>query len=125
MDEILVDARMALEIQVETIGRTVVVKLKGKFFLGNVRQVETIWEEQIKKEPAVIAIDCKHLEFIDSSAIGTLVKFLNSTLKENIQLVFVDLSNVIVSLFNRAKLNKVFKIINRDTFEKEFLRSTK
>lgn len=110
-----------MDIAIENLGNIVIVTLRGRFFLGNIHEFEKIWENQLSEEAGIIAIDCKKLKFIDSSAIGTLVKLLNSVDEKKTRIVFVDLSKSIISLFNRAKLNRVFKIIQRDSFEKEFL----
>ncbi len=110
-----------MDITIENLGKIVIVTLSGKFFLGNIHEFEKILESQSEDGPNIIAIDCKKLKFIDSSAIGTLVKLLNSVDENKTEIVFVDLSKSIISLFTRAKLNQVFKIIQRDLFEKEFL----
>ena len=110
-----------MDITTESFGDVVIISLRGKFFLGNVHEFEEIWENQLAKNPQTIAIDCKKLKFIDSSAIGTLVKLLNSVDSSMAEMIFVDLSKSIISLFNRAKLNRVFKIVQRDSFEKEYL----
>ncbi len=106
---------------IEHFGKVIIVKMTGKFYLGNIQQVEELWNRVIENDPSVIGIDCKNLLFVDSSAIGTLVKFLNNTEKDNIQMVFIDISKSIISIFKRAKLNTIFRMMNRDSFERDFL----
>ncbi|MCX7678490.1 MAG: STAS domain-containing protein [Spirochaetes bacterium] len=95
--------------------------IKGEFFIDSIHKVEKIWEEEISKNPKIIAIDCSELSFIDSSAIGTLVKFLNAAMSKNIRLVFYDLSDSIKQIFETARLYNFFTITSKENFEKEYL----
>jgi anti-sigma B factor antagonist len=110
-------------IHVDDLGKVKIIKIQGEFFLQFVRPVEEAWNSLITKGAEVIAIDCGELVFLDSSAIGTLVKLLNYANTHNIKLIFFDLSDSIVRIFNKAKLNKIFTILTRDAFEKSYLSS--
>jgi len=111
-----------MDIKVEEYSKIIVVRLDGEFFLGNIRDVELIWEESIAKNPDIIAIDCKKLYFIDSPAIGTLVKFLNDSAVYDIKLMFFDLSDSVIRVFQTAKLNRVFTITTKKEFEEKYLK---
>ncbi|MBN1501055.1 MAG: STAS domain-containing protein, partial [Spirochaetes bacterium] len=82
---------------------------------------EELWHSLVEKKPAVIAIDCKELEYIDSSAIGTLVKFLNNAMSKKVKLIFFDLNKAIQNIFKTARLDNFFTIITRDELEKEYM----
>ena len=110
-----------IDISIEDRNDVVIVKIKGEFHLDNIQKVEDIWQEQMAKKPKVIGIDCRELEFIDSSAIGTLVKFLNSAMGKKIKLVFYDLSITIQQIFKTARLNNFFTITEKKKFENEYL----
>lgn len=99
----------------------IIIHIDGEFYIENIQKVEGIWGEQISKKPGVIAIDCGKLEYIDSSAIGTLVKFLNSAMNKQIKLVFYDLSPSIGQIFRTARLNNFFTITTGAQFLKEYL----
>ena len=110
-----------MDITVENKGKVFIFTLSGEFYIGNVHDFEKLWESKLTEDPSIMAIDCKNLEFVDSSAIGTLVKLFNGINKKTTQIVFVDLNKSIIALFDRAKLAKLFKILTRDKFEKEYL----
>jgi anti-anti-sigma factor len=99
----------------------IIITISGEFYIENIQKVETIWNEQVMKDPGTIAINCGELMYIDSSAIGTLVKFLNSAMNRNIKLVFFDLNPSIKQIFKTARLNNFFTITSREKFEQEFL----
>jgi len=110
-----------VSIDVEDHAKLQIIKIKGEFFLGYVRQVEETWNKTVALNPEVMAIDCSEMTFVDSSAIGTFVKFLHYSMAHTIKLVFFDLNESISRIFNKAKLNKIFVIMTREEFEKMYL----
>jgi anti-anti-sigma factor len=93
----------------------------GEFYIESVPMAEDIWNEICDKKPVVIGINCSQIKFIDSSAIGVLVKFLNNAMKLKIELVFYDLSDTVFSVFRIAKLGNFFKIMSKVQFEADYL----
>ena len=109
-----------VSIDVEDRGSLKVIRIRGEFFLGYVRQVEDVWSVLAEGLPEIIAIDCGEMTFIDSSAIGTFVKFLNNSMSRGIKLLFFDLNESIDRIFTKAKLNKIFTILSREEFERAY-----
>jgi len=110
-----------VDINVEEYGNVVVLKFKGEFNLENIQYVELIWNEQITKKPEIIALNFKYLDFIDSSAIGTLVKFSNILGRMATRMVFVDLNDAIFEIFKTTKLDGIFEIYSKENFENTIL----
>lgn len=102
-------------------GDVSIITINGEFYIESIDYAEKVWNEQLARKPKTIAIDCKNIKFIDSSAIGILVKFLNTAMKMKIELVFFDLSDTIMNVFKTAKLSNFFKILTRTQFEMEYL----
>ena len=111
-----------MKVDVADHGQCKIMKLEGEFFLTSVRQVEDTWNRLVAEAPSVIGIDCKEMSFLDSSAIGTFVKFLHNAMSHNIKLIFFDLNESIIKIFNKAKLNKIFTIMTREEFESVFMK---
>ena len=107
-----------VSIEIDDLGAIKIIRIKGEFFLGYVRQVEDTWNKLAAMSPEVIAIDCHDMTFVDSSAIGTFVKFLHNSMSNNIKLIFFDLNESISRIFGKAKLNKIFTILTREEFDK-------
>jgi anti-anti-sigma factor len=80
--------------------------------------------DQFTREPQLIAINCKGLESMDSSAIGSIVKLLHSAKTRGIMLLFYDLNPLLQKLFVTAKLNRYFNITTRSDFEKRYVNPT-
>jgi len=99
----------------------IIISISGEFYLESVSYAEELWNEQVSRQPRVIAFNCKKIKYIDSSAIGILVKFLNSSAKVNVKLVFFDLSETVVTVFKTAKLNNFFTTMSKEEFEAEYI----
>lgn len=110
-----------VEIKYEEHGTTIVMTIAGEFYIESVQYAESIWFEIIEKKPSIIGINCRQVKFIDSSAIGVLVKFLNNAMKLKIELVFFDLSDTVFSVFKTAKLGNFFKIMTKVQFDHDYL----
>lgn len=112
-----------MEVKAEAKGSIIIISLDGEFSLGNVKDVERVWNDKVATGPSVIAFDCKKLSFIDSSAIGTLVKFLNASSKGGFKMLFFDPSESLGRIFHTAKLNRIFTVMSREEFEQTVLNS--
>ncbi|HOP29174.1 MAG TPA: STAS domain-containing protein [Spirochaetota bacterium] len=113
--------RYISEVEINQKGKVVIITLPKYFYIGNIIEVEQSWENILKKEPSVIGFDCEKLEFIDSSAIGTLVKFFNSSVKNNIEMYVFGLKTELIKIFDTTKINRVMSVINKSEFEERFL----
>lgn len=110
-----------MELITEEISDVAIVKINGEFNIGNVNTFEEYCQGLLNKNPKTIAINAKDLQYIDSSAIGTLVKFLNSASSKNIKMVIFDLSDSVLNIFKTARLDNFFTIITKQEFDSKFL----
>jgi anti-anti-sigma factor len=108
-------------ITVEDHGKVVILNIDGEFYIDSLENAEQIWNKELAKRPKVMAINCKNIKYIDSSAIGILVKFLNGAMKQKTEMVFYDLNDNILGVFKTAKLSNFFKILSKTQFEMEYL----
>jgi len=97
-----------------------VIQLQNHFYMDSVPKIEKDWVNLISQSPEIIAFDCSNLQFIDSSAIGTLVKFFNKAMQQNIKLFFLDVSSPIQDLFKKTKLDNFFYLEKKDSFFENF-----
>ena len=109
-----------IKITTEEQGEIMIMHLDGKLFLEALPNLTKKWDSMVRKEPRIIAINCKNLYSIDSSSIGTLVKFFNETMSKKIQLVFFDLNPSIRKLFRTTHLENFFSITTGEQFRKKY-----
>jgi anti-sigma B factor antagonist len=106
-----------MNITVEKKNKITSISISGDFYLVNASQFESEWGNYIESKPDTITINCKNISFIDSTALGILVQFLNFLTKRNIELVLVDLSHAVKSVFTISKLDRFFKITTSEEME--------
>ena len=97
-----------------------IVHARSDWNIGNIKDVEAVFTMLIDKKPGTLAINCKELVSVDSTAIASLVKILRKTREQGIRLVFFDLSKNIQNTFNLMTLNKFFTIMTLEKFDQEF-----
>lgn len=107
-------------ISFEEKGDTIIVRARGEWTLGNIKDIELVFKSILDKKPGMIAVDCKDLIGVDSTAIASMVKLLRKSKELNVRLVFFDLSSNIMHTFELMTLNKFFTIMTKQKFEKEF-----
>lgn len=112
-----------LQAKIEDCGNLLIMHLQGRLFIESLNDVTKKWEGMVKKKPGTIAIDCAGLDSIDSSAIGTLVKFFNDAMSRNIELVCYDLNPSIKKLFYTIHLEKFFPVMSGQKFRKEYMKN--
>lgn len=113
--------RFISEVHIRQKGDVVVIGLPKYFYIGNIIEIEESWDKIVKNNPAVIGFDCEQLEFIDSSAIGTLVKFFNSSVKNNIEMYVFGLREELLKIFDTTKINRVMTVLEKPDFNKRFM----
>lgn len=101
----------------------IIINLVGEFRIEVITKVEAVWNEQLQKKPSVIAFNCQDMAYIDSSSIGSLVKFVNSAKNRKIDLVVYGLNKDVFKIFQTARLNNFFGIMSKTEFEIKHLRS--
>jgi len=109
-------------VEIKRKGSVIIVSLPKYFYIGNIAEIEQAWDKILNNEASVIGFDCDKLEFIDSSAIGTLVKFFNSSVKNNIQMFIFGLRSELQKIFETTKIDRVMSVVTKEEFDERFLK---
>jgi len=110
-----------VDVKIDKHKNITIFSINGEFYIESVEYAEKIWDKIVSENPRVIAINCSKIEYIDSSAIGILVKFRNIALEQGIELIFFDVSEAVKSIFETARLNKFFTILTNEEFNHKYL----
>jgi len=86
------------------------VKLTGEFDIFNAANLKNDLNELIEKKNADIILDCSSLDYIDSTAIGSLVAILKSVKAYGGKVALKGLKPNLMKIFRITNLNKVFEI---------------
>ena len=97
-------------------------KIQKIFSDHNIVEIEEAWDKILTNDASIIGFDCAKLEFIDSSAIGTLVKFFNSSVKNNIEMYIFGLRTELEKIFETTKINRMMSVVSKQEFDERFLK---
>ncbi|HNV45401.1 MAG TPA: STAS domain-containing protein [Spirochaetota bacterium] len=98
-------------------GAVPILNLKGDLILDYVEHVDEVWNRVKEGQPQAIALNFKDLEQIDSAGLGSLIRFHYESKDKNIELMLLDPSPEILSLFEVAGIHILFTIVTRAQFE--------
>ncbi len=109
--------------QIETFKCNKIVRLKisNSLFLGNLGELEKAWREALSYSPEVIGLDFENVDFIDSSGLGTLVKFYNKSLELGFAMHLCSVSEAVKKFFERTRIDSIVSIITKEEFEKQYM----
>lgn len=109
-----------VKITVREYGPCIILALQGVFILDTVFSVEKKWSEILEGSPRAIAVDLKGITFLDSAAIGTLVKYVKVSKERDIELFFININDAVKKVFSATRLDLFFAVISENEFFKKF-----
>ncbi|MCP4131953.1 MAG: STAS domain-containing protein [bacterium] len=93
----------------------------GKFDFKAVAMFESLFNKQLDKKPTVIAVNGGDRQFVNSSAMNTLVKYLKVVASKQVKVVFFDLAVPLEKLINMAKLYSFISLPKRAKFRTKYM----
>ena len=96
------------------------IKIIGKYDIEELLFFSTLFTDEINKKPPVIALDLGEMTYIDSSGIGSLIRYMNVSLKENINFLCYNLNKNIENIFEISKLDQFITILSDADFKKKY-----
>ena len=101
---------MSLDIQVEQMGDSAVISVRGEVDLYSSPALRQEIKKQVKKKPDVLVVELSRVEYMDSSGVATLVEGLKNIGKKGGRLKLAGLTDPVRQVFKFAHLDKVFDI---------------
>jgi anti-anti-sigma factor len=109
-----------MKIDINRNEKLVNIKLIGKYDIEELLFFSTLFTDEISKKPPVIALDLADLSYIDSSGIGSLIRYMNMATKENIYFLCYNLNKNIENVFKISKLDQFLPILSNEAFQKKY-----
>ncbi len=109
------------EITAEPTGSGIIIRLAGALFRDSLPILEDTWKEKVSEDPSYIAFNCAGLSQIDSSVIGTMVKFQKFSQELGFDLVFYDIKPNIRQLFTVTGIDRFITIMTLEKFRDRYL----
>lgn len=107
-----------MEVYTQITGKRAVMKVEGKFNIDYIERFDIAIKEILEDHPEFIAVDLKHVEYIDSSALGSLIKGMNVAKKRSILFYLFNLPVNIHDVFKLSYLDQFFLIKTQKEMEK-------
>tara|TARA_B100001059_G_C17735585_1_gene528678 strand:- start:357 stop:704 length:348 start_codon:yes stop_codon:yes gene_type:complete len=104
-----------IEIKVETLPAGIVLRPMGDIDLSRAPAFRLEIANSLKDNTLTVFIDLGQVPYMDSSGVATLVEALQLTNQAGVKLALYGLQERVRSIFEIARLDKVFKIT--ETFE--------
>ena len=86
------------------------VKLSGEFDIFNSTNLKSELGQLTEQKNVDLVLDCAELDYMDSTAIGSLVSVLKNVKTYGGKVVLKNLKPNLLKLFRITSLNKVFEI---------------
>lgn len=117
----LTTGRCPKEYTVEMLKRrgadSVILELEGKFDIEEAMKFESLVNEMLPEHIKRVAIDLEKITYIDSSAIGSIIKAMNLVRNYGGDLVLLGVSAHIRNIFALARLDTFFTIQDKAEFQ--------
>lgn len=109
-----------LQIEVEEKDSAVVVSIAGELTLKGIEDFERAFEKYLENKPDVIALDLKHLPYLDSFGISRIIKVSRMIIAAGIDFVMINMNENIHNIFRMSTFDRLFNIMTGEEFEREY-----
>ncbi|MCA9242617.1 MAG: STAS domain-containing protein [Phycisphaerales bacterium] len=99
-----------LSVRIEDSPEAPQVSLRGEVDLRTSPALRTQLLELVGRKPKRLIVDLSHVEYMDSSGVGTLVEIKRHTDRKSVRMVLVNPQARVRSLFEITRLEKFFLI---------------
>lgn len=101
-----------MEVRAEQSGSVSIVAVEGDVDLNSSRSLQTQLRESLGSSPDKLIVDLSGVPYMDSSGVATLVEAMQLSRKKHTKLVLCAMSDKVQSIFEIARLDKVFTIVD-------------
>jgi len=98
----------------------IILKLSGKFNIDHVEKFNKLLNDYFRQSVSAIAIELHRIEYLDSSALGSLIKAMNIAKTNKIDFCLYNLEENILSVFRLSYLDKFFVILTKEEMSSRY-----
>lgn len=99
-----------MNLETQQSGDVVILRLSGRFDKSTASPVANWLEKIAAKSPAYVVVNLAGIDFVDSTALATLVQGLKRCQRENGELHLCCLQRQVYMIFELTRLDKAFHI---------------
>lgn len=101
-----------MQVHTEQNNSVSIVAVKGDVDLNSSRELQGELRDALKNGPSRMIVDLGGVPYMDSSGVATLVEAMQLSRKKGTKLVLCAMGEKVQSIFEIARLDKVFTIVN-------------
>jgi len=101
-----------MEVLVQSRDQSVIVSPAGEVDLSVARELQAHLKKAMESKPSRLVVDLSKVPYMDSSGVATLVEAMQITRKQSTKLVLCGLQDKVRSIFEIARLDRVFTIVS-------------
>lgn len=99
-----------MDVEIQSTQDAVIVSPSGDVDLATSRELQNHLRQVLAKRPARLVVDLSGVPYMDSSGVATLVEAMQICRRQSTELVLCSLQERVRSVFEIARLDRVFKI---------------
>ncbi len=99
-----------LEVNTQNTGGSIVLTPSGDVDLSCSRELQTHLKRALESKPKALVVNLEKVPYMDSSGVATLVEAMQIARKQSTKLVLCGLQDKVRSIFEIARLDRVFTI---------------
>lgn len=100
-----------LDVSIDSTPQATIIRPKGDVDLSTSKDLQLALKEAINSKPAKLVVDLGDVPYMDSSGVATLVEAMQLSRKQNASLVLFAMQDKVRSIFEIARLDRVFTIV--------------
>lgn len=110
-----------MQIDIEEKDNVAVISVTGELSLHGIGGFEKAFAKYPGSDFDVIALDLKHMPYIDSFGISRIIKVSRMFIADNKKFVLINMNENVHHLFKMSTFDRLFNIMTGNEFEHEFL----
>jgi anti-sigma B factor antagonist len=99
-----------MKMQVETQNKVIILALEGRFDAHETDKVSKWLNDSLPQNEPRIIVDLTKVEFVDSSALATLVQVMKRSRENKGDVLLCGLNPNVRNIFNLTRLDRAFQI---------------
>ena len=100
-----------LDVEMDRQGDATILRPEGDVDLGTSRDLQLALKSALEERPGRVVVDLTKVPYMDSSGVATLVEAMQIARKQSTALVLCAMQDKVRSIFEIARLDRVFTIV--------------
>jgi anti-anti-sigma factor len=111
-----------LNVYAEEFPNAIIVHMSGMITLEHLKEAEEVWNDQLDKQPDILAFDFKEVTGIDSISMNHIFKLTKMAAEKEVKLILFDVGDELKRVFEIVRLDKVITMMTGKKLFDEYIK---